>query len=99
MAVAASCGRADADEHDIGRGHRAGEVGRERQPAGGDILGNKLVEPRLVDRDPAGVQLGYLRVVAVDTDDVMAEIRETGARDKSYIARTDHNDTHQLSRL
>ena len=51
MAVAAPRRRADGDEHGIGALRtRLGEVGREGQPALAHVLGDEIVEPRLVDR-------------------------------------------------
>jgi hypothetical protein len=79
MAVAAPRRRADRDEHRVGLGHRAGQVGGELQSAGLHIGGHQRVEAGLEDRDLAALQGGDLVAVLVDAGDVVAEIRKAGA--------------------
>ncbi len=94
MAVAAARRRTDRDEHRVGRGHRAGEIGREFEPAGARIVGDQVIEAGLVNRHLAARQSRDLRLVLVDANDLMAEIGKTGAGNKADIAGADHGNAH-----
>ena len=94
MAVAAARRRADGDEHGVGAVHRGGEIGGEGQAALLDVVGDQLVEARLVDRDLAALQALDLAGVLVDADHVVAEIGKAGAGDQADIARADHRNLH-----
>ena len=96
MAVAATAGRADGDEDGVGLRHGRGEVGRERKPSRARIGGDDFVEARFEDRNAALVEIGDLALVLVDADDVVTELRQTGARYKPHIAAADHRDTHKV---
>ena len=97
MAVAAPGRRADGDEHRVGVAHRVGEIGREGEAAGRDVVGHQLVEAGLVDRDLALAQARDLAGILVDADHVVAELGEAGAGHQADIARPDHGDTHRFS--
>ncbi len=96
MAVAAAAGRAHRDEDGVGAGDRGTDIGLEFQPSGPDIGLDHLVEAGLVDRDLAAAQGSDLVGHLVDADHVMAEFRETGARNQADIPRADHCDAHNL---
>ena len=96
MAIAPTGRRTHRNEDRIGARHRLLQVGREGKPPGRHIGRHQLVEPRLVDRHPAGLQRFDLAVVLVDTDDVVSEIGKARARDETDITRTDHRDAHGL---
>src|SRR5690606_39469419 len=49
-------GRADGNEHHIRPGHGGGEVGGKAQPPGLHIFGHQRLEPRLEDRNVAGIR-------------------------------------------
>ena len=96
-AVAAARGRTNRDEHRVGCGDRAGELGREFQPAGARIVGHQLIEAGLVNRHFAARQSRDLRLVLVDANDLMAEIGKTRAGNKADIAGADHGNAHVKS--
>ncbi|GAB4900985.1 hypothetical protein MAHJHV65_25950 [Mycobacterium avium subsp. hominissuis] len=47
---------------------------------------NQLGQPGLENRDTACEEQIDLGLIDIDTDDIVAAIRETGARDEAYIA-------------
>src|SRR5262245_6259141 len=87
--------RADRDEDDDRPSHALGEIGRERETAVRDVAGDHFLEPRLVDRHPAGGQLGDLLRLIVDADDFVAEVREDSTRDETDVAGTNDADVHR----
>ena len=97
MAVAAARRRADRDEDRLGLGHGRGELGGEGEPSGGDVARDQPVEAGLEDRNHPAVEVGDLAHVLVDAGDVVAEIREAGARDEADIARPDNRNPHEPS--
>jgi hypothetical protein len=60
MAVAAAGGRADRDEHRVRAGDGLVQVGAEGQPSRTRVVGDQLVEARLVDRHLALAQPSIL---------------------------------------
>ena len=94
MAVTAAGGGADGDEYSLRPINGCRQIGGEAQPAGCHVPGHQRVEAGFVDRHFAPVQRLDLAGVLVDADHVMPEIRETDARDKAHIARSDHRDAH-----
>jgi hypothetical protein len=71
-----------------------GGFGREFQPAGFHVLFDQSVEARLMNRDFPALQAFDFGGIHIDADDVISGIRETGARDQTYIARTKDRDPH-----
>ena len=94
MAIAAARRRADGNEHRLGAVHRGGEIAGERQPAGGDVVRDQLVQARLVDRHAPVAQGGELPGIGFHHRDVGAEFGEAGAGDQADIAAADHRNTH-----
>jgi hypothetical protein len=86
--------RADRDEHRVGLGDRAFQIGRKIEPAARHVVGDETVEIGLVDRDLALAQRRDLLLVLVDAGDVMAEIGKARAGNKADIAGADHRDAH-----
>ncbi len=66
-------------EHRVGVLHGFGGIDGEEQALFLDVLGDEIIETRLVDRHDAGVQLVDLRLVLVHAGDDVAEIGKTGA--------------------
>src|SRR5262245_10615342 len=91
--------RADRDEDDDRPSHALGEIGRERETAVRDVAGDHFLEPRLVDRHPAGGQLGEVLRLMVDADDFAAEVREDWARDETDVAPSYDTDVHSVAAI
>ena len=72
-------GGVDAEEDEVGARHRLGVVGGEAQAAGGQVAGDQLLQPRLVDRDLAPVQRRDLVGRQVEPDDVVAQVGQAAA--------------------
>src|SRR5439155_11306542 len=68
-------------EHELRSGERLLDAEREAQPA--RVLGNELLETRLVDRDLSGGKLLDLFRHYVPDGDVVPELREARAGDKA----------------
>ena len=98
MTVAAAAGRAHRDEHGLGAGHRALQVGGERQAARLGVGRHDIVQPRFIDRDAAAAQGLDLAGILVDADDLMAEFRQAGSGYKTHITGTDDGDAHGISK-
>ncbi|GBQ85727.1 hypothetical protein GCM10007866_10530 [Gluconobacter albidus] len=94
MAVAASGGGADRDEHGIGVAHGRAEVVSEGQAAGGDVAADEGVQSGFVDGDAPVMEGRELFWVPLYDGDVRSELGEAGARDETDISATDHCNTH-----
>ncbi len=95
VAVAATRWCADCNEDGIGRRYGLGKLGREAELATPHVLGNKLGETRLIDRDAAFVEGLDLARVLVDAGHVVPEVGKAGSRYEPDIPRTDHHDIHE----
>ena len=60
----------------------------------GDVAVDHFLETRLVDRDLARLERFHFAWVVIDTDDVVADIGEAGARDEADITGTDDRNIH-----
>ena len=96
MAVAAPRGRADGDEHRLGRRYGASEVGREGQPVLAHVLVDQLRQSRLEDRHLAARQRSDLVGVVVDAGHGVPEIGKAGPRYEADISGADHCHAHAL---
>jgi hypothetical protein len=67
---------AHADEVHVGEVGGLGVGGAEPQPPGRQVAAQQLVEPGLVERHGTAGQLGDLRLVDVEPDDLVAQLRE-----------------------
>ena len=85
----------DGDEHDLRVVHPLLGARRKLQPLRGDVLVDQLFEARFVDGDFAGEQRVHLALVVVHADDVVADFREAGTRDKTDITGTNDADFHR----
>ena len=99
MAVAAPRRRADRDEHGVGFRDRRGQVGGEIQPLGLDVGRHQRIEPGLEDRDLASAQGFDLAGILVHAGDLVAEIGKAGAGYQPHIARANHGDSHETTRI
>ena len=77
--------------------HARGDVGREAQPPGLLVALHDGLEAWLEDRNFSAVQAGDLVLVQVEAEDVVAGVREAGARDQADIAGTDDGYVHGVS--
>src|SRR5690606_32817003 len=85
---------ADGDEDDIGEIDALGNVGREPQTAGMHVVDHHRFQARLVDRQAAREQSFDLGLVGIDAQDVVADIRQAGARDQADVAGANYRHIH-----
>ncbi len=86
--------RADGDEDHVRLTDAGGEVRREGEPAIVGVPDHHLLEARLVDGHPAGLERLDLRAVVVHADDVIAQIGEHRTRDQADVSSADDADVH-----
>ncbi len=67
----------------------------EMQALGGDILVDEFFEARLVDRNLARRKHVDLALVVINTNDIVADLGETSAADKTNIPGTNNADFHR----
>jgi hypothetical protein len=87
---------ADRDELDRPMAHRFRHVGGKPQAAGSRIAPHQRFESRFVNRYATGVQQLHLVFIEIEAEHVVAEVRETRARDQSHVAGADDRDLHCL---
>ena len=87
-------GRSDGDEDEIRGAHRGVQVRGERQALFVVVAADDFLEPRLVDRHPAGLEHVDFRVILVDADDGVSVLREARAQDKPHVPGSDDGDFH-----
>ena len=63
MAIAAPRWRADCQENGVRPGNGGFQIRGEAKPPGSDIFGNKLIQPRFIDRHAPFMQRGDLGAV------------------------------------
>jgi hypothetical protein len=86
--------RADGDELDVAVRHALRDVGREPQATGLDVALHHGLEARFVDGDAARLEHGDLAFVEVETQDIVARVREARAGHESDVARTYYCHSH-----
>ncbi len=86
--------RANGNKDRLGTFHAFLKVGRECQTPRLDVIFNKNIKARLVDRHDAVFKTGNLCFVLINTDNVSAKFRETGTGDKPHISGPDHCYAH-----
>src|SRR6202011_2327038 len=64
------------------------------QPASRNIAVNDLLEAGLVNGNIAALKAFDLSLVVIDADDIMADIRETSARNKTDISGANDRNIH-----
>ena len=74
-----------------------GGIGRELDAAGLGVALDQRIQPGLVDRNLAAVQPLDLAGIDIDTDDMVARIRQTGAGDQADVAGAENRDAHLSS--
>jgi hypothetical protein len=55
---------------------------------------HQLLEPRLIDRHPSGLQLFDPRGVDIYADDLVAALSEAGSADQAHVARAYNRNIH-----
>src|SRR5262249_6612016 len=88
---------ADGDEDDDRSTYPVGEIGGEDQAAVRDVARHHLLETRLVDGHAPREELRDLVSLIVDTDDLVPEVGEDGARDEADVPGADDTDVHEGS--
>jgi len=83
------------DKLDLAKGNRRRRIGSEMQPALGDIALHHGFKARLIDRDHTIFKPGDFAGVDIHTDDVMADIGQTGTGDQTDVAGTKDSDIHK----
>ncbi len=89
--------RADGDELDLAVRDARLDIGREAQAPCRAVARDDVQQPRFVNRHPAVVQDVDLALIDVETEDVVTDLREAGARDETDIAGADDGDFHRCS--
>ncbi len=96
VAVAAAHGRADGEQNDVGRCAQPPQIVGEEQTLGLHVALDEVVEPRLVDRRAASLEIGKPLRVLVDAGDRPAELGKAGRGDEPDIAGADHADVQRF---
>jgi hypothetical protein len=96
VTVTAARWSADGEKYRIGLVD-AFRPGREREPLLRHVGGHEVGQARLDNRNFAALECRDPPGILVDAGHVMAEIGETGARDKADITGADHGDAHEIS--
>src|SRR5262245_65028 len=94
MSVSATRWSADRDEHGVGATHRLSQRGGKRQPPLLDVRADDIAEPRLEDWNFACIESRNLGAILIDAGDLMAEIRDTSARNEAHVISADHRNPH-----
>lgn len=81
--------RGHGDEDHVGILDAVLGGGGKAEAAGGDVVLHQFGEARLVNGQAAGLKEFDLLRVAIDADDVMADLGETGTGDETHVASAD----------
>ena len=76
--------------------HALLQIGGEAQPALAEVLSDQFLEPGLVDRDLASLQVIDLGRVAVDAGHIDTEFGEARGRDEADVADTYDANVHRV---
>ncbi len=87
--------RTHGDEQDFRADDGVVEVGREGEPLFGDVPGDQLREPRLVDRNLAALEAGDLVLVDIDGDDVVPVLGKARAEHQAHVSGSKNGDLHR----
>ena len=93
--AALALGGAHGDEDHLGGRHRLARSVVKESRLSRTLLADELLQARLVDGHLARLQRADLPLVDVHADDVVARVREAGARDEADVARSDDGDAHE----
>src|SRR5215475_11113995 len=94
MPVPATRRGPDSDEYSVGAPHRLSQRGGKCQPPLLEIRADDVAEPGLEDWNFACVQTRNLRAILIHARDLVAEIRNTSARNEAHIASADYRNPH-----
>ena len=95
IAVELARRRADRDHDHVGISQRFIDIGGETEPILPHALADDSLQPRLIDREDAGVQSGDLVGGTIDACHVHAHGRQAGAADQADISGSDHCQVHR----
>ena len=85
-------GRAHADQRDIRIGQRVGQGDGSGQTSRVDAIADQLFQPGFEERRASGADGVHLELVAVHAHHAMANVRQAGGGDTSYIAEAQDGD-------
>src|SRR6516225_7480294 len=85
---------ADGDEYSVGAPHRLSQRGGKCQPPLLEVRADDIAEPGLEDWNFACVQTRNLRAILIHARDLVAEIRNTSARNEAHVASADYRNPH-----
>jgi len=75
-------------------GNRMRYVGGKTQATGGNVAAHDFEQSRLMDRNAAIFKNADLRSIEVKAKYIVADIRETGARNQADVTGTNYADFH-----
>ena len=79
----------------FGRAHGFGDVGRETEPPGGQVLGDERLEPGLEDRQLSPAESRDLLGDDVGAQHVVSGLGQAGTHDQSDVSGADDRDVHR----
>src|SRR6516164_2464870 len=94
MPVPATRRGADRDEYSVGVTHRLSQLGGKCQPPLLDVRADDIAEPGLEEWNFACIQSRNLPTILIDARDLVAEIRNTSARNEAHVTSADHRNPH-----
>src|SRR5690606_11795604 len=86
---------ANGNEYGIGLRDRRFEPRRKGELAALHVLGDKLGEARLVNRNTAGLERLDFTYVLVDASHIVPEVGEAGSGHQSHVAGANPNNIHE----
>jgi hypothetical protein len=89
--------RADGHHHDLAASKRNSELRCHSKAARRAAFGYQLLEARLDDRAPAGVDLLDFLGIDVDSDDRVPQFRQAGCGDRTHVTESDYDNIHAPS--
>jgi hypothetical protein len=94
MPVPATRRGADRDKYSVGATHRLSQRGGKCQPPLLEVRADDIAEPGLEYWNFACIQSRNLRNILIHARDLVAEIRNTSARNEAHIASADDRNPH-----
>jgi len=79
----------NCDENDLGIVDSFTNAAAEAQTVGRDVAMDDLLQPGLINRDPAGLEGFDFFFIVVDANDIVSDVGEAGAGNETYIAGAD----------
>jgi len=85
-------GRAYGQEYELRSPHALRGIAGVSEAPHGQLLGDQLIEPGLVERDPPGPKVLEVRRVGLEADNPVAHLRKAGHSHQADIAQADNRD-------